>query len=171
VANAARVPFTCVKLSRLRPRPDPKYDPSEGRSVACLLALGLLFACIFLTHFEEVAALNARKEVRAAYSTGCCHGACQSRGRERCTRTRKTGRQRLTVLLLLVSCCGARGQTNISEVRLGALFPMFHTARQNHGMDSAGVRRFASFLLAVNEMCVPPRLATSRYASRTLASF
>ncbi|KAL1524858.1 hypothetical protein AB1Y20_019738 [Prymnesium parvum] len=39
-----------------------------------------------------------------------------------------------------------------SEVYLGALFPMFRTQNANFGIDSSGIRRFASFYMAIKEI-------------------
>ena len=38
------------------------------------------------------------------------------------------------------------------EVWIGALFPQFHTAASGYTIDSSGIIRFASFLLALNEI-------------------
>ena len=52
--------------------------------------------------------------------------------------------------MLLMASLAAAG--NVSQVRLGALFPMFKTQAASYSMDASGIDRFSAFKLAIDEI-------------------
>eukprot|EP00966_Prymnesium_polylepis_P044191 1024304-Prymnesium_polylepis.1 len=56
----------------------------------------------------------------------------------------------LRTLLLLLSLRSAAAAP--AEVRLGALFSMFRTQAASYSIDSSGIRRFSSFVMALREI-------------------